>query len=89
MLNSNISNWEINYHYKKNHLISYISVGTTHGSPLYYDTHVPLVFLGKSIKSKQITDTVYTVDITPTLLNLIGINDLENFDGKDLTLEKE
>lgn len=74
---------------KKNHLISYKSVGTTHGSPLYYDTHVPLVFLGNSIKSKQITDTVYTVDIIPTLLNFIGINDLQNFDGKNLNLEKE
>jgi predicted AlkP superfamily pyrophosphatase or phosphodiesterase len=72
---------------KKNCLIGYSNHGTTHGSPLYYDTHVPLIFLGNNIQSKHKSDTVYTIDIAPTLIDYIGITDYLLFDGKKLGLD--
>ena len=74
---------------KKNHLIGYNNHGTTHGSPLYYDTHVPLIFLGNNIESKNRNDSSYTIDIAPTLINYIGITDYDLFDGKRLNLDKK
>lgn len=74
---------------KKNHLIGYNNHGTTHGSPLYYDTHVPLIFLGNNIESKHRNDSAYTIDIAPTLINYIGIKDYLLFDGKRLNLDKK
>ena len=71
---------------EKNHLIDYRHHGTTHGSPLYYDTHVPLIFMGSNILSSQINDAASTVDITPTLLDYIGIQAMQIFDGNKLNL---
>ena len=71
---------------KKNYLIGYKYNGTTHGSPLCYDTHVPLLFLGTNIQSRQVKDTAYTVDIAPTLLDYIGIEYDRIFDGNKLNL---
>jgi arylsulfatase A-like enzyme len=71
---------------EKNHLIDYRHHGTTHGSPLFYDTHVPLIFLGSNILSSQINDAASTVDITPTLLDYIGIQAMQIFDGNKLNL---
>lgn len=45
--------------------------GTTHGSPYAYDTHVPVIFFGKGIKSG--TSSIYhsVTDIAPTLAVLL------------------
>jgi predicted AlkP superfamily pyrophosphatase or phosphodiesterase len=47
--------------------------GTTHGSPYSYDTHVPMLFFGHSIK--QGTSSVYhpITDIAPTLSIILKI----------------
>ena len=74
---------------KSNHLVGYSDHGTTHGSPLYYDTHVPLIFLGNNIESKHQNDSAYTIDIAPTLIDYIGIKDYFLFDGKRLNLDKK
>ncbi len=45
--------------------------GTTHGSPYTYDTHVPVIFFGKGVKSG--TSSIYhpVTDIAPTLAVLL------------------
>jgi len=53
-------------------VISYSKTGSTHGSGLNYDTHVPLLFMGKGIsKGSTVTKTVIT-DIAPTISALLG-----------------
>jgi predicted AlkP superfamily pyrophosphatase or phosphodiesterase len=71
---------------KENYLISMREHGTTHGTPYSYDTHVPLVFIGSGIDASQVSSKSATVDIAPTLLNLMGIESTHTFDGKVLTI---
>jgi len=53
--------------------ISYSEVGSTHGSPMTYDTHVPLIFYGKGIRKGQTYTKTQIVDIAPTISALLGI----------------
>lgn len=53
--------------------ISYGPVGTTHGSPWAYDTHVPLLFFGKGIPQGVTYRETNIRDIAPTLSVLLGI----------------
>lgn len=53
--------------------ISYHKTGSTHGSPMIYDTHVPLLFYGKGISKGEVTARTETPDIAPTLSVLLGI----------------
>ncbi|HTS17914.1 MAG TPA: alkaline phosphatase family protein [Verrucomicrobiae bacterium] len=47
---------------------------TTHGSPWSYDTHVPLVFMGKDwIKPGEYGDPVEIVDLATTVSTILGI----------------
>ncbi|WP_207062369.1 alkaline phosphatase family protein [Motiliproteus sp. SC1-56] len=50
-----------------------LEVASTHGSPWSYDSHVPVVFVGKGIKGQVVTRAVHTVDVAKTLSALIGI----------------
>jgi len=54
--------------------ISYSKTGSTHGSGLNYDTHVPLIFYGKGIKIGSTTQKTRIVDIAPTMSALLGIS---------------
>lgn len=54
--------------------ISYWKTGTTHGSGLNYDTHVPLLFFGKGIKHGQTFKKTEITDIAPTISALLGIS---------------
>ncbi len=55
--------------------------GTGHGSPYYYDRHVPLIFYGAGV-DRGVSDTpVRTVDIAPTLAGLAGIGVPSEIDG--------
>jgi arylsulfatase A-like enzyme len=47
--------------------------GTTHGSPWSYDTRVPLLWFGASVKRGTHAGPVSIVDIAPTLSTLLGI----------------
>ncbi len=52
--------------------ITYSKTGSTHGSGLSYDTHVPLLFYGKGVKQgSSFTKTAIT-DIAPTISALLG-----------------
>jgi hypothetical protein len=52
--------------------ISYGKTGSTHGSSLNYDTHVPLLFYGKGIKHGQTFQKTEITDIAPTMSALLG-----------------
>ena len=48
-------------------------VGTTHGSPWSYDTHVPMLWYFPGIAPGARTGTVGVADLAPTLAALLGI----------------
>jgi predicted AlkP superfamily pyrophosphatase or phosphodiesterase len=49
-------------------------LGTTHGSPFAYDTHVPLIFFGGEIpKGKKSVRRIEITDIAPTLALLLHL----------------
>ncbi len=54
--------------------ISYSKTGSTHGSGLNYDTHVPLLFFGKGIKKGETLKKTVIPDIAPTMSALLGIS---------------
>jgi len=60
------------------------SFGTRHGHSVFNELiRVPLIFVGP-IPSKPTTDLVSTVDIVPTIANLIGIRHYMSFDGQNI-----
>ena len=56
----------------------------SHGTPYYYDRHVPLIFLGGTIRPGVSDDQVATVDVAPTLAWLIGTPAPDDLDGRVL-----
>ena len=54
--------------------MEYKDMGTTHGSPFAYDTHVPLIFFGKDIPVGKNYDKKYITQIAPTISNLLRIS---------------
>jgi predicted AlkP superfamily pyrophosphatase or phosphodiesterase len=60
--------------------------GTTHGSPYWYDRHVPMVFMGAGIPAGRDPQRVATVDFAPTLARLLGVPYPRDVDGRALSL---
>ena len=58
-----------------------IPTGTTHGSPYYYDRHVPWIMEGSGIPPGIRADRVSTADIAPTLAALLGLQVPDDLDG--------
>ena len=58
----------------KSNYISYSKTGSTHGSGLNHDTHVPLLFFGKGIKHGETLNKTVIPDIAPTISALLGIS---------------
>lgn len=54
--------------------IAYSRTGSTHGSGLNYDTHVPLLFFGKGITKGHTYKKTEITDIAPTISALLGIS---------------
>lgn len=54
--------------------ISYGRTGSTHGSGLNYDTHVPLLFFGKGINQGSSFEKTTITQIAPTISALLGIS---------------
>ena len=54
--------------------ISYSRTGSTHGSGLNYDTHVPLIFYGQGISKGATLKRTHITDIAPTMSALLGIS---------------
>lgn len=63
---------DVIYVYKPG-FISYPRTGSTHGSPMIYDTHVPLLFYGNGIKKGSTVNRTEIPDIAPTVATLLGI----------------
>ena len=62
------------------------SSGTSHGSPYAYDTNVPLLLTGaKWIKPGNYGQYAETVDIAPTLANLLRVRPPAGSEGRVLT----
>lgn len=58
----------------------------SHGSPRDYDSHVPLIFAGFGTVPGRHPEFVRTVDLAPTLAQLLGVKPLEKVDGVPLPL---
>lgn len=54
-------------------VIEYGPQGSTHGSGMTYDTHVPMLFYGNGIKKGSSLKRAEIVDIAPTISSLLGI----------------
>jgi predicted AlkP superfamily pyrophosphatase or phosphodiesterase len=48
-------------------------IGTTHGSPYEYDTHVPVIFFGGGVKGGRSKANATPADIAPTLADFAGV----------------
>lgn len=64
--------------------IAYSRKGSTHGSGLNYDTHVPLLFFGAGIKQGETLDKTVIPDIAPTISALLGISFPNGATGRPL-----
>ncbi|GAA3564970.1 alkaline phosphatase PafA [Snuella lapsa] len=64
--------------------ISYGKTGSSHGSSLNYDTHVPLLFFGKGIKHGHTLQRTDITDIAPTMSALLGTSFPNGAIGKPL-----
>ena len=60
------------------------SNAASHGTPYYYDRHVPLIFLGGTIGPGVSAVPVATVDVAPTLAWLTGTPAPDDLDGRVL-----
>jgi len=58
--------------------------GTNHGTPYEYDSHIPLVFSRENFDSVILTDSVATVDIAPTVGDILGVTPTNKVDGTSL-----
>jgi predicted AlkP superfamily pyrophosphatase or phosphodiesterase len=64
--------------------LTWAAPAATHGSPYYYDRHVPIIFLGGAIPAGTSTERAATVDVAPTLARLAGIETPTDLDGRVL-----
>src|SRR5262249_26881722 len=58
--------------------------GPTHGSPYTYDTTVPLLLAGPGLRPGHYTARASTLDIAPTLADLLGILQPSGCEGRVL-----
>jgi predicted AlkP superfamily pyrophosphatase or phosphodiesterase len=45
----------------------------THGSPYSYDTHVPLIIMGRSFRAGKYTQAATPADLAPTLAHILNV----------------
>ncbi|KAB1067507.1 alkaline phosphatase family protein [Tamlana haliotis] len=64
--------------------ISYGKTGSTHGSGLNYDTHVPFLIFGQGVAHGETTERTSITDIAPTISTLLGISFPNAATGKPL-----
>jgi hypothetical protein len=60
--------------------------GTSHGSPYDYDRLVPLILMGRGIAPGRAEAACRTVDLAPTLADLLGLSFAAPRDGRALPL---
>ncbi len=64
----------------------YTGRGTSasHGTPQFYDAHVPVIFWGAPFVRGHNDTRVRVVDIAPTLAEVLGVQPLQSVDGRVL-----
>ena len=77
-----LSRFGVEVRFGYHHLVSGSLTGTTHGSAYWYDRHVPFMLMGPGIRPGVSDDAVYTVDLAPTLADLVGVPAPGDLDGK-------
>ena len=60
------------------------TLGSGHGTPYWYDRHVPMLFYGPGIAAGRDATRVATVDFAPTLARLVGVPFPGDVDGTPL-----
>ena len=60
------------------------TLGTSHGSPYRYDTHVPILFLQPGVAPKRVEGRVRTIDMAPTLAEILGLEIPPHVQGRSL-----
>jgi predicted AlkP superfamily pyrophosphatase or phosphodiesterase len=58
--------------------------GSGHGSPYWYDRHVPMLFMGPGIPAGRDAARASTTDFAPTLARLLGLTPPTDLDGHPL-----
>jgi hypothetical protein len=59
--------------------------GSSHGTPYYYDRHVPMIFMGPGIQAARDASRARTIDFAPTFAAILGIPYPADLDGKPLS----
>jgi predicted AlkP superfamily pyrophosphatase or phosphodiesterase len=59
-------------------------IPATHGSPYTYDTHVPLIIMGRGLAPGRYNQSATPADIAPTLASLLGVQAPSNSTGRVL-----
>jgi predicted AlkP superfamily pyrophosphatase or phosphodiesterase len=77
---------DIMLQFKEYWIISDEPHGTSHGTPYDYDRHVPLIFYGAGIKAGLDTQRAASVDVAPTLSELLGTAPPADIDGRSLLI---
>ena len=70
-------------HFEKYFMPS-VGLVTTHGSAYDYDTHVPLIVMAPGLEPENLDIPARTIDLAPTLANLLGIPIPDEVDGSAL-----
>lgn len=63
---------------------SYTTRYATHGTPHDYDAHIPVLFMGPGIKPGRYPQFIRSVDVAPTLAEIVGVEPIEPIDGRVL-----
>ena len=58
--------------------------GTSHGTPYWYDRHVPMIFMGAGIQAGRDGTRAATIDFAPTLARLLRVQAPGDLDGRAL-----
>ena len=61
------------------------AVTGSHGQPWYYDSHVPVIWMGPGVKPGRIARHVETVDVAPTIAAYTGVKYPSGTRGKVMT----
>ena len=72
------------YMRRQPNILSWGGNATTHGSPYYYDRHVPIIFMGAGVSAGLAAERVATIDVAPTLARITNIPTPDDLDGRVL-----
>lgn len=59
--------------------------GSSHGTPYFYDRHVPMIFMGPGVPAGRDPSHAATIDFAPTYAKILGIPYPKDLDGHPLS----